>query len=584
MGVGATNTLDRVSASLGAIGPVTPSFSKSLDVPFAGVLLAIPALVANGLLDRTDKYFQLPNGYYGLTSIFLLVAMMALARVKTVEDLRYTSPGEWGKLLGLDRIPEVRTLREKIKLLSEGTSAKEWSASLSEEWMGFHQEDAGALYIDGHVRVYHGRKYNLPKHFVARQKLCLKGTSDYWINAKDGQPYFVITKDFDPGLLKVLENDIVPRLEQDIKQPEKSDLDPNSKKHRFVMVFDRAGYSPDFFKKMWDKRIACQTYHKYPGDDWDESEFILTTIELPSGNKVPTLLAERGTYLGKTIWVREIRKLCKNGHQTPIISTNYTASMAEIGASMFARWSQENFFKYMRTHYNLDRLVDSHAEEIPETIEVINPAYRSIEGKIKTSAALLNRKIKKFGALNLQTDIDPEKVEQFEFSKITLREEIEQSEVELTKLKVERTQTARHLRSDQLSEKERYHSFNSDVKHLIDTIKMIAYRAETAMTQVMKEAMPNKDDLRALIRSVYELEGDIIPDLTSKTLTVRLHHMANPSLTRLLAYLCENLNQTASYFPGTDLQLSYELVSTGQRRGDQELKMGSEQNPRPQEV
>lgn len=25
---------------------------------------------------------------------------------------------------------------------------------------------------------------------------------------------------------------------------------------------------------------------------------------------------------------------------------------------MFARWSQENFIKYMRQHYNIDRLID----------------------------------------------------------------------------------------------------------------------------------------------------------------------------------------------------------------------------------
>ena len=65
-----------------------------------------------------SRLFTLPKGYYRLDSLFLVMAFMALARLKTGEALRYESPGEWGKLLGLERIPEAKTLRQKIDLLS----------------------------------------------------------------------------------------------------------------------------------------------------------------------------------------------------------------------------------------------------------------------------------------------------------------------------------------------------------------------------------------------------------------------------------------------------------------------------------
>jgi hypothetical protein len=67
-------------------------------------------------------------------------------------------------------------------------------------------DNAAILYIDGNVRVYSGEQTNLPKHYVARQKLCLRATVDYWVNAMDGQPFFLINKEIDPGLLKVLED------------------------------------------------------------------------------------------------------------------------------------------------------------------------------------------------------------------------------------------------------------------------------------------------------------------------------------------------------------------------------------------
>jgi len=79
---------------VGEISEVALDFKASESVPNAGVLFALPALLSVGLLHHTQKHFQLPKGYYGLASIFLLLAFMALARVKSIEQLRYHAPGE----------------------------------------------------------------------------------------------------------------------------------------------------------------------------------------------------------------------------------------------------------------------------------------------------------------------------------------------------------------------------------------------------------------------------------------------------------------------------------------------------------
>ena len=169
MGVGASNVLDRMAASVGDLTAVEPVFQPVCDVPNGGVLLALPALLAIALLHQAQKYFQLPKGYYGLESLFLMVAFLALARLPSLEQLRYCAPGEWGKLLGLDRIPEVRTVRKKLALLSAQEQVGAWSAELCAQWMGEDPEKASVLYVDGHVRVYHGDQTQLPRHYVARQ-------------------------------------------------------------------------------------------------------------------------------------------------------------------------------------------------------------------------------------------------------------------------------------------------------------------------------------------------------------------------------------------------------------------------------
>src|SRR5208283_6025361 len=141
------------------------------DVSCGGVLWALPALLANGLLHRQAECFQLPKGFYGVVHVLLLKGFLALARVKSLERLRFEAPGEWGHLLGLDRIPEVHTLRRKLGKMAQGPQVETWSASLSRQWMEQAPELAGRLYLDGPVRVYHGPPPPLPNPNVARGRL-----------------------------------------------------------------------------------------------------------------------------------------------------------------------------------------------------------------------------------------------------------------------------------------------------------------------------------------------------------------------------------------------------------------------------
>ncbi|NMQ26795.1 hypothetical protein E4Q23_02905 [Candidatus Accumulibacter phosphatis] len=390
-----------------------PQFQLAVDVPRGGVLFALPALLAVGLLEGAEG-LPLPPGYYGIDSLLMLIAFMALARLESVESLRTCAPGEWGKLLGLDRIPEVRTLREKIQLLSQGDQAEKWSADLCRRWMEAAPTEAGILYVDAHVRVYYGEQTKLPRHYLARQRLCQRATADYWVNAIDGQPFFRVTQAVDPGLIKVLEGEILPRLERDIPgQPSAEVLAAEPLRHRFTLVFDREGYSPELFKRLKVRRIACLSYRKYPGDDWSAEEFVDGTVELRSGERVRMPLAERGTLLGGVLWVREIRKLCDSGRQVALISTDYQSGIGLLAATLFARWSQENFFKYAREHFALDRLADYQTEQIPDTARVVSPARRTLDGQVRSLTSKLSRRLAEFGALNLNETIDPVKVDAF---------------------------------------------------------------------------------------------------------------------------------------------------------------------------
>lgn len=550
---------------MGMIQGAPIEFEHAKDVSGGGVLLALPALLQNGLLARSREFFSMAEGFYRLESIFLLLAFMALARIRSLEALRYQPPGEWGKFMGLDRIPEVRTLREKLgDICSHRGQAAAWSSELTKQWLEDQpSESLGVYYADGHVRVYHGKLTKLPRRYIARERLCQRGTTEYWINAMDGQPFFHVTRPVDPGMLAVLRDEIVPRLERDApRQPDAATLQDDPLKSRFTMVFDREGYSPGFFAEMKARRIAILSYHKFPGPRWEAREFRKCKVTLVHGEEVEMELAERGTRLSNGLWVREIRRRSESGAQSSILCTDYRSAITRMAACMFARWCQENFFKYMREHYNLDRLVEYGCEPLPDTTRVVNPQWRALDAQIRRHTGKLNRELARFAALELPSNPEPCEIAKWEHAKASLTGVIAERREEISKLKAERKALGKHIELGELSNEDRFGALHSEKKHFVDTIKLIAYRAESAMAALARGSMKREDDARSLMCQLFSSAVDLAPDENNQTLTVQLHHLTARVHDEVIATLCEELTDTQTYFPGTNLRLIFTFVGS----------------------
>jgi hypothetical protein len=570
MGYGATRSLERVAAAMGALEAAPIIFEAARDIPEGGVLLALPALLAVGLLRHSAELYALPKGFYGLSSVLVLLALMALARIGSIEQLRYAAAGEWGNLLGLDRVPEVRTLREKLKLLcTEQGRAARWNAALAQEWIGQHETEQPtglAFYIDGHVRVYHGELTRLPRHYVPRERFYMRATMDYWVNALDGQPFFYVNKEVDHGLVQALRGDVLPWLEANVRMSaehqERMAADPRAP--RFTVIFDREGYSPELFVELQQQRIAALTYHRYPEEEnWRADEFQEQAVKLTSGETVQMKLAERGTHVGKRpgLWVREVRKLAADGHQVSIVSTNFLGDTASQAVALMARWSQENFFKYMLEHFGLDALVQYGTEEIPATVTVVNPAWKELNAEVRKKHAELKSLQEQQRNVGLIQPLSEAAVRHYEQHQGERQERIEQLQLALDQLKQRRKQTPRQIPVQDLPEPDRFTRLRTERKYFLDTIKMIAYRAETSMASTVREKLKRSDDARSLLRQIYNTAADLIPDLQAKTLTVRLHHLTQAAHDTAVRYLCEELTATETIFPATNLRLVYKLGS-----------------------
>jgi hypothetical protein len=554
--------------------------------------------MSNGIFMKLGM-LPFSGGYYTQKSVMLTLANCFLLRIKSIEQLSHENPGELGKAIGYDRIPEVKTLRRKCAELGSEGSSKMWAAELSKYWMEENPDLAGIFYIDGHENPYFGKNSKIPRRYFSRLRLAIRGTTDYWVNDQLGQPFFSISKTINPGMIQVLKEDIVPRLMKDVpKQPTQQELEKDLKLHRFMCVYDREGYSDDFMLDMWEGRIACCTYKKYVNDKWDESEFIEYEV-LDENKKIKEKLklAERAIFIqgkesvtleqpkpvfkfkelndkaGATkisfkktekkrgMWVREIRRLSENGHQTSIITSNYQLTTLLVGLFMFARWRQENFFKYMVHHLGLDFIISYFKNTIPETEIVINPLWRQIDKQVKSKMAFLKRMVTKFGKMTLEGIENGEDTKKYQNQKAKLQEDISISKQELEDLKNKRSGINRKIMMSELPEKDQFMEIYTDSKHLIDTIKLIVFRSEMALVNTVKDFMSKKDEGHSFMTEVYKTSADLHVDYQSNVLEVRFHHLSTAKKDEVLKKLCDELNLTETIFPDTNLRIVYKLLS-----------------------
>src|SRR3989441_2813393 len=227
-----------------------------------------------------------------------------------------------------------------------------------------------------------------------------------------------------------------------------------------------------------------------------------------------------------------------------------------------ARWCQENFFRYMREQYGLDRLVEYGTELVPDITEVVHPQWRRLDSQIRSKTGQRQRLHAKFGAMALSEGLSEDEVQTYERRKGELQEQIQHLNVEIDQLKQQRKQTQHHIPLQSLPEEERFTRLRTERKHFLDTIKMIAYRAETSLVSILREHLARSDDARTLVRQIFETEADLLPDEQNKTLTVRIHHLTQAAHDLVLGKLCDALNETRTVFPGTDLTLIFQIGSS----------------------
>jgi len=536
-------SMDRLLACLGLLDDAAPLFGAAQRLPRAGVLLAVPALVDSGVFSIARRiYASIGPAFYGLRTTLVVLLLMALLRIKRPEALKEHAPADLGPLLGLDRAPEVKTLRRKLSRLASVGRAAELGRALAEQRVSAHRDALGFLYVDGHVRVYNG-KHRLPKAHVARRRLAMPATTDYWVNDARGDPLFVITAEANAHMTRML-LDILDEVRTLVGE------------RRLTVVFDRGGFSPRLFQKIVARGFDILTYRKGRVRRLANNQFRRRRAVI-DGRQLDYLLADQEVRLLKgKLRLRQVTRLCENAHQTPILTSRRDLGALEVAYRMFERWRQENFFKYLREEFAIDALVDYAVVADDPSREVPNPKRKKLDAELGAARAELAELRSRYGSRALQNPKSGHlTMRGFKIAYSELARQMRLVEERIGSLKHKRNRLPKRVAVSKVVEG-KIVKLAPERKHLTSLLKMIAYQAESDLVRMTSAHYRRAvDEGRTLIQTALNSAADL--DVTDTELRVTLAPLSSPHRSRAVAALCAELNRNPTHFPGSRLRLHF---------------------------
>ncbi|MFQ4150619.1 putative transposase [Arthrobacter sp. LAPM80] len=550
-----------------------PVFAPAARVPHAGLFLAFPALEATGLLSCAKETLgALPNGFYGLETILVDSVLRALAGEARAEGATGFNPEDLGRVLGLDRAPEVKTIRRRITQAAATGKAPELIAALASHHLGNAgpggENLAAILYVDGHVRAYQGTK-KIGKLYSTRLKFPVPATEETWVSDAHGSPVFLVMATPGASLAGELRA-LLPKLRDIIGDD------------RPVLVgFDRGGWSPALFAHMKEQGFNVLTWRKRTTDDVPEDQFTEVTHLDENGQTrtwtaADTLVDLPLTTTKKTGEVFRIRQITRTvpttgggTRQIHILTTDHDISAGEAIYRMGNRWRQENQFRYARMHFALDSH-DSYAsgDDDPERM-VPNPAKTKAYAKVlaarnhneaaksATDAALLGARTPAPGTTDIT--LTSEMVNTINAPRWEAQTLLEHAEAAHKAIPAK-------LPLGDLAPGQQV--LDTETKVIHHSIRMAAFNTMMTLAREIRTNTGYKrgnHEAHALIRQAFHQSGDIDPTVPGY-LTITLDPLPTHAKTAALTELCEHLTTTKTRYPGTNLTLKYAIKTRHQLR------------------
>jgi hypothetical protein len=509
----------------------------------------------------------LPNGFYGLDTMLIEGVLRALAGEPRAEGATRVDPHALGRVLGLDRGPEVKTIRRKITTLAATGRADELLAAMAATHVArldaSNPDLLAVFYLDGHVRAYQGGA-KIAKTHLSRLKFPAPATVETWVSDASGDPLLVVMAA--PGASLAME---LRRLLPDLRRAVGDD-------RRVLVGFDRGGWSPALFAHMDAAGFDVLTWRKGSAENVDPDLFTDLTYVDETGRTHPWRAADTTVDLpidnDEVFTMRQVSLTVANNktgrealgqdstRQIHILTTRGDLPVEQVIYRMGSRWRQENYFRYARMHFDLDSH-DAYATTDDDPARLVpNPAKKKAHQKVLAARARYDRALAATDAALLEAVSPPPGqtmlITNTDHDELTAG--LRAAEADLNTAQETHGAIPARLPLGQVAPGQQV--LDIQTKLITHAIRIAAFNTATTLARAIRVhtgyARANRE-AHALIRQALTGSGDIDPH--DGFLTVRLDPLPTRRATTAIAELCEHLTATKTRYPGTDLILRYEV-------------------------
>ncbi|MGI8753105.1 MAG: putative transposase [Acidimicrobiales bacterium] len=330
---------------------------------------------------------------------------------------------------------------------------------------------------------------------------------------------------------------------------------------RPTICFDRGGWSPKVFAELVGAGFDILTYRKGPLRPEPRRAFRTYQIADAWGHDVDYLLADRAVRVGydnrrRYFACRQVTRLDPlSGHQTQILTTRGDLAAPAVAAAMFARWREENLFRFMRPR-GLDAM-HSYATSPDELTRMIpSPAKAKAKKALAAARAGHAETQRRLAAATTVTDPTRGGPDAANAAIAAALLEVDQAAQTVTEAETATKALPTKVPLGQV--RPGAARLNDERKRLHDAIRMATWNAEHALARALGPHYARaEDEAHSLLAEVFSTSADL--EIVGEELHVRLAPLSAPRRSKAIAALCHELTATETLYPGTGLRLVYSV-------------------------
>lgn len=530
---------------------------QGMKCTFAGGLMHHLFLQEIGFEEILSPFPLHPGATYQSIDVMATIFHSITHGLPSIETLKLVNANEFGLLIGRSRMPDKKTLRERLGQMADLHLSGDLIDAFARRLLDQKRIDREVFFIDGHFLPYYGLNVIAKGYFTVR-RLAMKGNELYAITDLQGRPLFFITESNEIDFRPIIARSAEMLVDFGIDRP--------------ILVFDRGGYGIHFFKELdqtadfvtWAKYLSEKSLNSIPdpsfsvgvfcGDNRfmvaEERRTVAESIQTASndGRKTPSSLDVRLVVL----------KDVDTGKRLGVFTNNTTKPAHDIAFYMLQRWGKsENVYKDLMATFNLNYhpgydikeleqqpLVDNpEIVLIQKAIKVLKKEAQSIQDEILLTEAKLvkrndKRNVEKVLALQTALADKQNDIALFQQKLSTIPDKV--SIIEILK--------GRPMSRCDLEKKKLY-----------DLMQFMAYHSRERLIELFQDCYDDHRDINKVLQMITRRPG--LLKLAGQTLMVMLEWIESRKYRQAAKQLCRKLNQLNIRMVGPlNLRLSFHVV------------------------